>query len=638
MLILLSLNFHEKINVQFFRSCICLLLLITTPVGFIDCREHHHSKHHHKKHKHHNSKHHSKHKSRHNSKTIAEEKGLNDLHLWTYDEILRLLDEVESGKIAKKCSGKDCKKIDHFLALLAKEGQSSENPSLDNDIAELIPENNSAPFENISETGVNASIASMSLPLGSYFSMKAFQTKNSHKSSWKKTKKFAHKHRKAIIIGIVVVVAVVVVVTVVVMTSAPAAGAVVSAVGTGIAASEGSSGNDPPSNRDIKEVIDEQLEMVRGLESENLDLLFENKARQLGSISAHGSLENLALIEDRSFKHEIIDREFSTDYATYYANGERAFKEYEYHALQSQEAAYEFNSGFIKGVPHGAYDSGEILVEFAKDLSTHPIKTSIQIYSSINELAKLAKSGEWKDISQTLAPEVYQLVTNWDNLSPSERGELSGYAFGKYGADIIIPGAAGKLIARGAKTSRILMEARLGLEAAETALIMETTAGTKVALIAEDLGVAAIESKPNFITTTTKTFDHFTPEMQASYNACKKAEAFLKPNKGFMPEAKARQLIHESGFSTYPRPKGIPENYLVELSDKGAGIKYVDPTNSGAYVRVMPGKPHSPLPHQQKPYVSQMKDGKAFNKSGDKVLKTDPEAHIPIDEFVFKGK
>ena len=52
----------------------------------------------------------------------------------------------------------------------------------------------------------------------------------------------------------------------------------------------------------------------------------------------------------------------------------------------------------------------------------------------------------------------------------------------------------------------------------------------------------------------------------------------------------------------------------------------------------MPGKPQSPFSYQQKPYVIQMKDGTAFDKFGSKVVdKRAPEAHIPIDEFIYRG-
>ncbi|VHO02396.1 hypothetical protein RHT_00480 [Candidatus Rhabdochlamydia sp. T3358] len=51
----------------------------------------------------------------------------------------------------------------------------------------------------------------------------------------------------------------------------------------------------------------------------------------------------------------------------------------------------------------------------------------------------------------------------------------------------------------------------------------------------------------------------------------------------------------------------------------------------------MPGKPHSPFLYQQKPYIVQMKDGKTLDKLGNKVNKNAPEAHVPIDEFIYRN-
>ncbi len=78
---------------HFFRSCFCLLLLITKPVSFLDASEH---------------------KSKDHYKSIVQEKGINDLQLWTYDEILRLLDEIESGKLENDVAARSPKKLIAF--------------------------------------------------------------------------------------------------------------------------------------------------------------------------------------------------------------------------------------------------------------------------------------------------------------------------------------------------------------------------------------------------------------------------------------------------------------------------------------------------------------------------------------------
>ena len=98
----------------------------------------------------------------------------------------------------------------------------------------------------------------------------------------------------------------------------------------------------------------------------------------------------------------------------------------------------------------------------------------------------------------------------------------------------------------------------------------------------------------------------------------------------------ARALIHQTGVNTFPRPRGIPENYRVKLSSNGAGIKYVHPTDEGTYVRVMPGKPHSLNPYQQKPYVTYQKHGNTLDNKGNAVDKSSMEAHIPYEEFIYQ--
>ena len=66
-------------------------------------------------------------------------------------------------------------------------------------------------------------------------------------------------------------------------------------------------------------------------------------------------------------------------------------------------------------------------------------------------------------------------------------------------------------------------------------------------------------------------------------------------------------------------------------------MKYLHPKHTHTSIRVMPGKPHSPFPYQQKPYVIHMKDGKYIDKFGNKLLNGDaPEAHIPYNEFVYR--
>ena len=69
------------------------------------------------------------------------------------------------------------------------------------------------------------------------------------------------------------------------------------------------------------------------------------------------------------------------------------------------------------------------------------------------------------------------------------------------------------------------------------------------------------------------------------------------------------------------------------------GMKYVHPDHTHESIRVTPGKPHSPNPYQQKPYVVHMRDGKALHKFGSPLVDVSaPEAHIPLEEFIYRKK
>lgn len=75
----------------------------------------------------------------------------------------------------------------------------------------------------------------------------------------------------------------------------------------------------------------------------------------------------------------------------------------------------------------------------------------------------------------------------------------------------------------------------------------------------------------------------------------------------------------------------------MKFSKSDARMLYIYPDHTHTSIRVMPGKPHSPLPYQQKPYVINMKDGTTYDKFGMKTsTKNAPEAHIPLEEFVYR--
>ncbi|MBX9726836.1 MAG: minor capsid protein [Rickettsiales bacterium] len=86
----------------------------------------------------------------------------------------------------------------------------------------------------------------------------------------------------------------------------------------------------------------------------------------------------------------------------------------------------------------------------------------------------------------------------------------------------------------------------------------------------------------------------------------------------------------------FKRPNGVPRHWIIELSKKGDGIKYIDPKNIHNEVRIQKGNPDAHFPSQRQDYVKWKRQGQPLDKDGRPVPGDSPEAHIPIGEFVFK--
>jgi hypothetical protein len=99
------------------------------------------------------------------------------------------------------------------------------------------------------------------------------------------------------------------------------------------------------------------------------------------------------------------------------------------------------------------------------------------MWSAFTLLSKLVRSEKWDALGETLAPEAYQLVKEWDTLPSDTRGELAGYIFGKYGSDILIPAALAKAISKSMKGAQELNIVYKRLQTAEKTLLLESVAG-----------------------------------------------------------------------------------------------------------------------------------------------------------------
>nr|NGX37690.1 hypothetical protein [Chlamydiota bacterium] len=64
--------------------------------------------------------------------------------LLTYDTVMNLLDDLDSGELEERCTSEDLERINDFLIHLAQEGDiSDESSDLENDIAALLHQNDS---------------------------------------------------------------------------------------------------------------------------------------------------------------------------------------------------------------------------------------------------------------------------------------------------------------------------------------------------------------------------------------------------------------------------------------------------------------------------------------------------------------
>ena len=131
-----------------------------------------------------------------------------------------------------------------------------------------------------------------------------------------------------------------------------------------------------------------------------------------------------------------------------------------------------------------------------------------------------------------------------------------------------------------------------------------------------------------------------------------------------LSETQIRRVLNCSGFKTYPRPIGLPENIVVELSKKNGGMTFrlagtTDKQN--LVVRVCPGLAEESMVssvlkgnhlngkmkgtlRQQYPYVVQTRgnmcrtiDGRWVRVDGKKYEKNKALTHIPLEIYEFKG-
>jgi hypothetical protein len=224
---------------------------------------------------------------------------------FSYDEIIDLIDDIESGAISGRYTPEEIKKINRYIAGLAIEGALYAHPesihALESDIVALLTPDISG-FEYATPY-FDTEYALMEP--GELTLCKGWLSKN-----WDKTKEFVKDHKKEIIIGAAVVVAVtVIVVAVVVVSSAGTAAALGCSIGAGAMASSNSEGREKPGLPEeslsvaaideapmLKEAVGDQVYSFKEAMFEELgleDQSYREKAREFGAYLAHQAFEEV---------------------------------------------------------------------------------------------------------------------------------------------------------------------------------------------------------------------------------------------------------------------------------------------------------------------------------------------------------
>jgi tetratricopeptide (TPR) repeat protein len=368
-------------------------------------------------------------------------------------------------------------------------------------------------------------------------------------------------------------------------------------------------------------LINEALEDIRrfmdGLKDSEKALLSSEEYLNEGIIQSEVNLYNDAIVslsmaiqKDPNNKMAYFERaaayfetgEFDLALSDYLASGMRATIE-EPGVSFSKDYAQGLVDGIKKGIKEEFGDEfpvwSPILGAGLWALTSSP-SPHAKLVSGV--LACVAASAAYVAADQ-ICSELKELVTNWDHLTQKQRGEISGYLIGKYGVDIFFMAGSAKM-----------MKAYQDLKRANNVLTFEM-------MLLEESQLVSCKNRYKDIEKRRKDSEYI--------------QKYFGRNS--FPEQEIRDNLKKMGYQIPARPVGIPENYTTCYSNKGCGIKYVDPKDPGnTHIRIMPGNPNSSNPAQQQTYIIDVRKGKAVMKGGGFTSQKDPKAHISAEEYVYE--
>jgi hypothetical protein len=170
-------------------------------------------------------------------------------------------------------------------------------------------------------------------------------------------------------------------------------------------------------------------------------------------VYAHFEMGNLPLAISDYEKVKLLksnqDKQFSTK-SNFYVENYLNKNEFLYDL--SRKSTLEYSTGFCVGITSGG---GVAIVDFVPStwscckgmlhglwsLACSPIEVSKELINTSYELAEFIKENTGRECLEAVIPELKELCLNWDTLSDYEKGSKTGYIIGKYGVDILAPGA-----------------------------------------------------------------------------------------------------------------------------------------------------------------------------------------------------
>ena len=133
---------------------------------------------------------------------------------------------------------------------------------------------------------------------------------------------------------------------------------------------------------------------------------------------------------------------------------------------------------------------------------------------------------------------------------------------------------------------------------------------------------------------TTQSFSGADLENMSEVDDTDLAGAFLDGMKVGMATAVVDEAFNGAAFLKYK----VPSRFKVKASNKGGGIRFIDPKNKQNEIRMMSGNPKSPHVSQQSAYVKYRHNGTYYDVNGNAIKSAagggrSGAAHIPLKDY-----